>query len=142
MAQAEEYAKVFGSDGTATLTLREFFDAQKEMLKDLADDTAAITDDLDLFDPNTGERRENDPRRLASPLPRQNQIGQSGLVSSFLGDSQVSMPSPGGGQSTQNINTKNEASISLDLRGVEPLIQRIAATTALEIVKNVMAGAQ
>ena len=149
ITQAQKYSEVFGSGGTADLVMKEFFDTQSERLADMATQAASLNASISdrsrkgagAYRTSGGARTSSSPTFRPPRAPRPNRIGQEGLVSQFLTNPQVSVPeSTSTTSSTQNVNTRNDASIELDLRGVEPLIQRVAATTALEIVRNVIAG--
>lgn len=143
-AQAEMYAAIFGPDGEVNTTMKEFFDQQSEQLETLAQETADLEKKTSESEKNRKAREsrkagvvpilEPGRKRLGGIFEGQDEVGSQALSSPL-----VSVPS--GSSSTQNISTKNESSISMDLRGAEPLIQRIAARTALEIVQNTFTGA-
>lgn len=144
-SQAEMYAAIFGPDGEVNTTMTEFFAEQAEQLDKLAQETADLEKKTSKSEKDRKAREDVAAGVVPELRPGQKRlggemIGQGGLVSQALSSPLVSIPS-GRSSNIQNISTRNESSISMDLRGAEPLIQRIAARTALEIVQNTLASA-
>ncbi len=149
--QSREYAAAFGPGGTVSTTMTEFFNQQQEELDALAKKSSGLSNgDItgqETSEPVSTDDQEGGGRDLSVLMPPDpnmriggESIGQQGLISQALGSPSVAFPSFGSSL-TQNISTNNQSSVSMDLRGAEPLIQRIAARSALEIVQNLLAGA-
>lgn len=140
-AQAEMYSAIFGPDGEVNTTMTAFFAEQADQLDKLAQETADLEKKTSKSEKDRKAREDVAAGVVPELRPGQRRLGGERAGAGFVSSSPlVSIPSSRS-SSTQNISNRSESSISMDLRGAEPLIQRIAAKTALDIVQNTIAGA-
>ncbi len=141
LAQADAWSETYGPNSKVSAVVDTFVANQKRKLQALKQEIQALASEANAIQAGGGGGGGSFGSGFGSGFgtgfgTQVFQVGQHGLVSELVGGSPVSVPTGRSTSNTTNNNTNNESTIQMDLTGLEPLVQRIAVRTALEVSRN------